>query len=298
MLNLVVPSPLQEIKDPLFVQKEIRLFMKREDLIHPIVSGNKWRKLKYNLLKAKEEGRGTLLSFGGAYSNHIHALALVAKEEGMKVVGVIRGEEHSILNDTLSFAKSCGMLLHFVSREEYKKKTEEEFLLQLEKRFGSFFLIPEGGCNEEGVLGCAEICGELEIEYDFICTACGTGTTMAGIISSLPENKKAIGFSALKGGDFLYDEINQLLVGQENKKTNNWRIETSYHFGGYGKWNQELLDFMATFKKNHGISLDQVYTGKMMYGLFDLIEKNYFAKGSTVVALHTGGLQGLGGLEK
>lgn len=295
MLNLQLPSPLQEIKDTLFEEKEIRLFMKREDLIHPIVSGNKWRKLKYNLLKAKEEGYSSLLSFGGAYSNHIHALALAAQENGIKAIGVIRGDEITQLNQTLSFAKSCGMELHFISRVDYNKKNTMEFQTQLKSLFGDFYLIPEGGSNKEGVFGCSEITKEIELDYNFICSACGTGTTLAGIISTLPENKKAIGFSALKGGDFLYEEIEGLLP---IKNKENWHIETAYHFGGYGKWNQELLDFMETFKKNHGVPLDQIYTGKLMYGIMDLIKKEYFKKGSTIVALHTGGLQGLAGLEK
>lgn len=298
MLNLQLPSPIQEIKDTLFEQKEIRLFMKREDLIHPIVSGNKWRKLKYNLLKAKEEGQDKLLSFGGAYSNHIHALALAAHETGIKAIGVIRGDEITKLNETLSFAKSCGMELHFISREAYNKKTTTAFQAHLKSLFGDFYLIPEGGSNEEGVLGCAEITKEIDLDYNFICSACGTGTTLAGIISTLPENKKAIGFSALKGGDFLYNEINQLLPTKIHINKENWHIETAYHFGGYGKWNQELLDFMENFKKNHGVPLDQIYTGKMMYGIMDLIKKDYFKKGFTIVALHTGGLQGLAGLEK
>ncbi len=297
MLNLQLPSPLQEIKDPLFEQKEIRLFMKREDLIHPVVSGNKWRKLKYNLLKAKAEGHTTVLSFGGAYSNHIHALALAAHSYGLKAIGVIRGEELLPLNETLSYAKSCDMKLHFVSREEYKRKNEVDFLSQLNKTFGPYYLIPEGGCNEEGVKGCAEIIDEIDITFDVICTACGTGTTMAGLIVSLPEHKKAIGFSALKGGDFLYAEINQLLSEENRKKKDNWQIQTAYHFGGYAKWNKDLLLFIESFEKKHAIQLDQIYTGKMMYGLYDLIAKDFFSKGATLVALHTGGLQGLVGLK-
>ena len=297
MLNLQLPSPLQEIKDSLLNEKEVRFFIKREDLIHPIVSGNKWRKLKYNLIRAKEEGHTTVLSFGGAYSNHLHALAAATNAAALKSIGMVRGEELSSLNPTLSDAKSNGMELHFISREDYKKKTEENFINTLHEKFGNFYLIPEGGYNEEGRKGCSEILEEITIDFEVVCTACGTGTTMAGIITSLPEKTKAIGFPILKGGDFLYKEINNLLSSSSEFKNRNWHLETDYHFGGYAKWNQELLDFMNVFQQKHGIPLDQVYTGKMMYGLFDLIGKDFFQKGTTIVALHTGGLQGLGGLE-
>jgi 1-aminocyclopropane-1-carboxylate deaminase len=294
LLNLQLPSPLQEIYDPLLEEKELKLFIKREDLIHPVISGNKWRKLKYNLSKAKEEGHTTVLSFGGAYSNHIHALSTAAQYAGLRAIGIIRGEEVLPLNATLSDAKSFGMKLLFVSREEYKKKNEQNYINALRNTLGEFYLIPEGGSNEEGVKGCMEITEEIEIAYDYICLACGTGTTMAGVIAGMGMNKKAIGFPVLKGGDFLYEEIKNLLTS--NHKNKNWHLETGYHFGGYAKWNEELLNFMNDFKNNYSIPLDQVYTGKMMFGLMDKIKKDHFEKGSVIVALHTGGLQGLSGI--
>ena len=293
MLNLQLPSPIQEIKGSLLDEKGVRLFIKREDLIHPFVSGNKWRKLKYNLQKAKEEGQDTILSFGGAYSNHIHALAAATKALGLKSIGIIRGEEILPLNDSLRYAKSCGMELSFVSREVYKRKTEIDFIESLREKFGDFYLIPEGGYNTEGMKGCKDIAAEIDSEYDFICCACGTGTTISGIIASLPKGKKAIGFPVLKGGDFLYEEIKQLLSKTEKSEDNNWHLETNYHFGGYAKWNKELVDFITDFKEKHDIQLDQVYTGKMMYGLFDLIKNDSFKEGTSIIALHTGGLQGL-----
>lgn len=294
MLQLNLPSPVEELKASILDEKEVRLFVKREDLIHPIVSGNKWRKLKYNLAKAKEEGQDTILSFGGAYSNHIHALAGAAKEIGMRSIGIIRGEELGADNSTLSFAKECGMELHFVTREAYKRKTEKAWLDELEEQLGRFYLVPEGGSNAEGVMGCQEIITEINFPYDAVCVACGTGTTMAGLVASLPGNKKAIGFPVLKGGDFLYDEIKALLVSVNAPVNNNWQLQTDYHFGGYAKWNNDLLNFMKDFKNEHGIQLEQIYTAKMMYGIFDLIEKGFFEKGTSVVALHTGGLQGGG----
>ncbi len=293
MLPLRLPSPLQEIKDSFLEEKEVRLFIKREDLIHPIVSGNKWRKLKYNFFAAKEKRQNTILSFGGAYSNHIHALAGAAEAWGFKSIGIIRGEELLPLNPTLSYAKACGMELFFVSREVYKRKNEPGFLQELQAKFGDFYLVPEGGSNSAGVRGCMEILPEIELPYDVVCLACGTGTTMAGLIASLPADNKAIGFPVLKGGSFLYEEINTLLAPLELDRKNNWYLEENYHFGGYGKWNAELLRFMEDFKNKHGIALDQVYTGKMVYGLMDKIRKGFFKRGTVVVALHTGGLQGL-----
>lgn len=292
MLSLNLPSPIQELNAPFLEEKEVRLFVKREDLIHPIVSGNKWRKLKYNLAKAKEQGHTTLLSFGGAYSNHIHALAWAAQEMGFRSIGIIRGEELGADNDTLSFARDCGMELYFVTREEYKRKTETTWIQALEQKLGRFYLVPEGGSNREGMIGCQEILPEIKMPYDAVCVACGTGTTMAGLVTSLPENKRAIGFPVLKGGDFLYDEINSLLTSVGHISSGNWELQTNYHFGGYAKWNDELRSFMSDFQNQHGIPLDQVYTAKMMYGLFDLIRKDFFEKGTSIVALHTGGLQG------
>jgi len=282
----------------LLEEKGLKLFVKREDLIHPVVSGNKWRKLKYNLSRAKTEGHDTLLSFGGAYSNHIHALACAAKEEGFRAIGIIRGEEAKTLNDTLSYARECGMELYFVSREDYREKEEKYFLENLEKQFGRFYLIPEGGSNREGVQGCMEIISELNIEWDTICTACGTGTTMAGLVASLPEDKKAIGFPVLKGGSFLYKEIQDQLSSFSKERNSNWHLEEQYHFGGYAKWDQTLLDFIEGFKIKHRLELEPVYTGKMMYGIMELVRNDFFKKGTVVVALHTGGLQGLSGLKK
>ena len=258
-------------------EKEINLFVLRLDLVHPYISGNKWFKLKYNLEEARKQGKKTLVTFGGAYSNHIIAAA-AGKEFGFKTIGIIRGEElNEDDNSVLQFAKYCGMELRFVSREEYRKK---EFNIKDE-----YYLLPEGGTNELAVKGCAEIISLIDIPFDYISCAVGTGGTIAGIISSLNENQKAIGFPVLKGGEFLKNEIEKLV--QTNA---NFELQTEYHFGGYAKKNEELLNFISDFKSNHNIQLDFVYTGKMMFGIFDLIKKNYFEKGATIVAVHTGGL--------
>lgn len=283
-------TPIQELKCQLFEQQEIRVLVKREDLNHPFVSGNKWWKLKYNLEDALSQGHDTLLTFGGAYSNHIFATAAAGRELGLKTIGIIRGEEVLPLNHTLSFAKSCGMKLHYISREAYRKKTELDFIDQLHDQFGTIYLIPEGGTNELAVKGCAEFAEQLnnEIDFDFLCLSIGTGGTMAGIIDGLEASKRIIGFSSLKGGAFLEEEIKKITLPGNT----NWSINTDYHFGGYGKASSELKSFIDHTKANYQLSLDIVYTSKMFFGVVDLITKGYFKRGSTVLVLHTGGMQG------
>jgi 1-aminocyclopropane-1-carboxylate deaminase len=202
-------TPIIELRTPFFKEKSLRVLVKREDLNHPHISGNKWWKLKYNLKAALDEGHDTLLTFGGAFSNHIFSTAAAAKELGLKSVGIIRGEETLPLNATLSFARECGMQLHYVSREAYRHKTEEDFLTELKNRFGKFYMIPEGGTNELAVKGCAEFANNLgrEVEFDYLCLAAGTGSTMTGMMEGSHESKSIIGFPVLKGGDFLKDEI-------------------------------------------------------------------------------------------
>ncbi len=279
---------LQEIITPLLKEHGLRLLVKREDLNHPFVSGNKWWKLKYNLEESVRLGHDTLLTFGGAYSNHIFATAAAGKELGLKTIGIIRGEETLPLNPTLAFAESCGMKLHYISREAYRKKSEPDFVEQLHNQFGSFYLIPEGGTNELAVKGCQEWAQQLnEIEFDYLCLPVGTGGTMAGLIEGLDTSKKIIGFSSLKGGEFLVDEIKKMTSPERN----NWIINTDYHFGGYGKITSELKDFIEEMKTNHQLPLDVVYTGKMFFGILELITKNYFKEGSTILLLHTGGMQ-------
>jgi len=283
-------APIQELKSQLFEQHGVRVLVKREDLNHAFVSGNKWWKLKYNLEDALRQGHETLLTFGGAYSNHIFATAAAGKELGLKTIGIIRGEEVLPLNHTLSFAESCGMKLHYISREAYRKKTELDFIEQLHQEFGNFYLIPEGGTNELAVKGCAEFAEQLnnEIDFDYLCLSIGTGGTMAGIIAGLDASKRIIGFSSLKGGAFLEEEISKM----KSPEKTNWSVNTEYHFGGYGKTTSELKDFIVKVKEDYQLPLDIVYTGKMFFGVVDLITKGYFKRGSTVLALHTGGLQG------
>ncbi|MEJ8803620.1 1-aminocyclopropane-1-carboxylate deaminase/D-cysteine desulfhydrase [Pontibacter sp. H249] len=291
-------APLQKLHDPLLEAHDITLWIKREDLLHPHISGNKWRKLKYNLQAAQEQQKTTLLTFGGAYSNHIAATAAAGKEYGFGTIGIIRGEEHLPLNPTLSFATSCGMELHYISREKYKLKHEAPFLLELAAQFNNPYIIPEGGTNNLAVKGCTEIVQDISINYDYICCASGTGGTIAGIIAGLAGEKQVLGFPALKGGEFLQQEIEQLVHNYSGQKYSNWQLITDYHFGGYAKVKPELIAFIKAFQGQHQIPLEPIYTGKMMYGLFELIKGGYFSKGTTILAVHTGGLQGNAGFRE
>ncbi len=276
----------------------VSLFMKREDLLHPEVSGNKFRKLKYNLKNAIFEKHSKIVTFGGAYSNHIAATAAAGKLYGLKTIGVIRGEElgkdleKTIQeNPTLQFASSCGMEFEFISREDYRKKDSDEMLERLQKKFGLLYLVPEGGTNSLAIKGCEEILSEEDKNFDVVCCAVGTGGTISGIINSSSEAQKIIGFPALKG-DFLTSEVEKLTT----KK--NWGMAIDYHFGGYAKVNSDLVNFINNFKLQYNIALDPVYTGKMMYGIFDLISKDHFSENTRILAVHTGGLQGIPGMNQ
>lgn len=279
----------QEIK---IKNSSVKVFIRREDLIHPFISGNKYRKLKYNLLQAKKENQTTLLTFGGAFSNHIAATAFAGKENGFKTIGIIRGEElypKIDENPTLKFAKQCGMEFVFVSREEYRLKDTQEFIDKLKNHLGSFYIIPEGGTNYLAVKGCEEIISKEDSIYDFICCAIGTGGTISGIINSALDNQKVLGFPSLKG-DFLQKDISKFA------SRNNWDLILDYHFGGYGKVSEELILFINQFYKEHKVPLDPIYNGKMVFGVIDLIDKKYFPENTKILLIHTGGIQGIDGM--
>ena len=270
----------------------VELWLKREDLIHPLVSGNKFRKLKYNLEKAKALGCDTLLTFGGAFSNHIAAVAAAGEIVNFKTVGIIRGEEleTSIPNNpTLQFVKNHGMDLQFVARSEYRKKTEAAFLTTFQTQYPNCYILPEGGTNHLAIKGCEEILTEQDNKFDIICCAVGTGGTVAGLINSAQNHQKILGFPALKG-NFLTDEIRKFAT------RSNWQLVSDYHFGGYAKINKELISFLNNFYQNYDVKLDPVYTGKMMFGVIDLIDRGEFIPGTKILAIHTGGLQGVKGM--
>ena len=281
----------KEISLPVLIEKEVRLFIKRIDKIHPFVSGNKWFKLKYNLIEAKKKRHNTLLTFGGAYSNHISATAFAAQEKGLMSIGIIRGEEYLPLNPTLRFAIDNGMKLYYIIRSNYKEKTSANFLEALKNQFGDFYLISEGGTNELAIQGAKEILDTNDTQ-DYICCPVGTGGTIAGIINASNNLQTVIGFPAIKG------------FKQLEKDINNWTNSTNYKFindyvgNGYAKINKDLVAFINEFNALHNVPLDGIYTGKMMMGILDLVGKDYFPKGSSILAIHTGGLQGNKGMSE
>lgn len=289
----------QKIELPILKEKGIELFIKREDLLHPTISGNKYRKLKYNLQQAKLEGKKRLLTFGGAYSNHILATAAAGKENGFKTIGIIRGEELGenvektlTQNLTLKQSASLGMEFLFISRSDYQQKNEKWYVDLLLKKYPDAYLIPEGGTNKLAIKGCEEILTKQDTQFTHITCAMGTGGTVTGVINSSKYHQQLLVFPALKGS-WIESEIKSL---KPNK--NNWNVVRGYQGKGYGKVTEELISFVNAFKKQTNIPLDPIYTGKMMLGLMDLIQKDYFSKESKILAIHTGGLQGITGINQ
>lgn len=281
------PAPLLKINDPLLDEKKISLYIKREEQIHPYIFGNKWYKLKYNLIEAERQNKDTLLTFGGAFSNHIFASAAAGTIFGFKTIGIIRGEEHLPLNPVLSFAKDHGMLINYVSRSDYRRKTDDVFIDKLRSIFGDFYLLPEGGTNSLAVKGCAEIPATIKIGYDYLCAACGTGGTIAGLIAGVNNDVKVLGFPVLKGGGFLRSVIDGLLSEYKIERKDGYELFLDYHFGGYAKINHELNSFLNDFESRNNFKPDRIYTGKMLYGIFDLIRSNFFKMNQTIVALNS-----------
>lgn len=293
MFELQKPTPLEKLAVPLFEERGVEVFVKRDDQIDQEISGNKWRKLKYNLMAAKAEGYQKVLTFGGAYSNHIAATAAACKRFGFQSVGIIRGDElHADSNPTLQKAADDGMQLLFISRSEYKHREDEAWVRQLAARHEAFD-IPEGGSNELALKGVSELMTEIDIAFDYIICPVGTGGTLAGLVKGLRSNQQAIGISSLKGEAYLENSVLEL-----TEHTNSWELIHDYHFGGYAKYDQELIAFINQFFEESQMSLDPVYTGKMMYAVFDLIKKGKFPQGSRLVCVHTGGLQGIAGFNQ
>ncbi|QEK50612.1 1-aminocyclopropane-1-carboxylate deaminase/D-cysteine desulfhydrase [Pedobacter aquae] len=290
MLNLQFDSPEEEVSYPIFKQKNIRLFVKRDDLIHPFISGNKWRKLKYNLLKASANQQNHLVTFGGAYSNHLLATAAAGAKFGFKTTAFVRGEE--VNNSLLNLCKIHGMHLIFTSRDNYKNKKHlfDEYFAHDPKAY----FIDEGGAGKEAELGCREIVTELQQTYDYIFCAAGTGTTAAGIINAIDLNKLDSTFAmvpVLKGGAFLKNDIEPLLINKPN-----YLLLDQYHFGGYAKTTSELIQFIKDFTSKTGILLDPVYTGKAMFAIQDLAQQDFFKANSKILMIHTGGIFGILGM--
>jgi 1-aminocyclopropane-1-carboxylate deaminase len=290
-ITLDIYSPIHQITDPLFETKDIEVFIKRDDMIHPLISGNKWRKLKYLLQKAQAEGKTHLITFGGAYSNHLLATAAAAAKFGFRSTGFVRGEE--VQNDTLFMCRLHGMQLIFADRDSYRDKPS-----LFEKYFGAdadAFFIDEGGASPEAAKGCSELVNELTETYNHIFCACGTGTTAAGIINGIRQHQLNTRFNAIpvfKNGGFIKNEIDKYLTAPSD-----YGLHQDYHFGGYAKTTPELIDFIKQFVAKTGILIEPVYTAKMLYALYDLAAKDYFKPGDKVLAIHTGGIWGLMGMK-
>lgn len=270
----------------------IQLDVLRLDEVHPTISGNKWFKLKYNLQEAQNQQKNTLLTFGGAFSNHIYAVAHAGKEFQFQTIGIIRGEELANqwqTNPTLSEAVSLGMKLYFVSRNEYREKEKGTVFQEIYQR--NMYVIPEGGTNEHAIKGTMEIITNEHSNYDFIACSVGTGGTISGLSLAAKSHQTILGFSSLKNADFLHQEIERF----SHKK--NFKLFLSHHFGGYGKVTTELMEFITLFQQKYNVPLDPIYTAKMMLGLTQEIEKGSFAKNSKILAIHTGGLQGVKGMK-
>jgi 1-aminocyclopropane-1-carboxylate deaminase len=291
-IDLEIFSPVHQINNPLFDEHGVKVFLKRDDLIHPMISGNKWRKLKYLLKNAQAQHKNHLVTFGGAYSNHLLATAAAAAQFGFKATGIVRGE--AVDNNTLFLCKLHGMQLLFTDRESYRDKPA--LFTQYFGDNDDTFFIDEGGASVEGALGCSELVDELTESYDHIFCACGTGTTAAGIINGLTRHQLKTRFNAIpvfKNGGFIKEEIDRFLNAPSD-----YDLHTDYHFGGYGKTTNELIDFVKQFVATTGIVIEPVYTGKMLYALYDLIAKDHFKPGANILAIHSGGIWGLLGMRE
>ena len=282
MLMNPADAPLQQLTD--------RLYIKRDDLLDPLIGGNKFRKLKYNMLHAKDQQKNHLLTFGGAYSNHILATARAAQLNGFGATGLIRGHAENGLSPVLSKVEELGMHLNFISRDDYLRRHDADYIAQIQSKYPDAYIIPEGGTNALALRGVSEIRDELPDDVDLIATAVGSGGTLAGLVRAYADRPDVtiLGFSVLKGDDQLTQTIQGLLEAEGIAPLCPWRVITDHHFGGYAKAPDTLIHFITSFEEQYGIDLDYVYTGKMMYGLLEHL--NSHTNINKAVALHTGGL--------
>jgi 1-aminocyclopropane-1-carboxylate deaminase len=285
------PSPLTPIVDNELARHQIEVWIKRDDLIHPVISGNKWRKLKYILNHALHLGADCIVSMGGSYSNHLHALAFVGKTLGIRTVGYVRGEQPEPLTPTLSDLRDWGMELRFVSRSEYRQLRDYKHHDSLPGLKSGQYWLPEGGSTDLALKGVAETVAEIDHDFNLLAVACGTGTTLAGLVAHAPVSSRILGVAALKNAGFLVYDVQQLL-GSQGISRENWQIALDYHCGGFAKTTPALCSFIREFETRHGIPLEPVYTGKLLFAIYDLIRQDYFEAGQKLVVLHTGGLQG------
>lgn len=291
-----IESKLQKISHPLFEKYQLTVSIKRDDAIHPIISGNKWRKLKFNLHYAKTHHYVGVISFGGSFSNHIHALAFACQQQGLKSIAIIRGEKEYASNFTLSMAQQWGMKLNFVDRNTYRLRENKDYLAELQQAYPDYLIVPEGGSNASALTGVGEIITELnhQCEFDTLLTPVGSGGTLAGLIKADNNQHNLLGISVLKQDGYLAEQVNSLL--SDTCHFNNWLILPEFHRGGYAKFKKEDVEKILSFNQQTGFIFEPVYSGKMILAFLELIEQGYFPSGHRIVLLHTGGLQGIGGL--
>ncbi|MFD5034578.1 1-aminocyclopropane-1-carboxylate deaminase/D-cysteine desulfhydrase [Streptomyces sp. NPDC058405] len=288
-----LPSPLRPAEDERFARHGVRLLLKRDDLIHPELPGNKWRKLAPNLRAAAASGRRTLLTFGGAYSNHLRATAAAGRLLGFATVGVVRGQELAgrPLNPSLARCAADGMRLHFMDRATYRRKAETAVVTAVCARTGlerdSVYVVPEGGSNALAAQGCADLGRELRGTAGTVAVACGTGGTLAGLAAGLGADQRAVGFPVLRGG-FLDQEVRDLQRAAFGGPAGDWRLDDRFHFGGFARTSPLLDAFAEDFEDRHGLPVERLYVAKMLYGLTALVEEGAFPPGSSVAAVITG----------
>jgi 1-aminocyclopropane-1-carboxylate deaminase len=281
-------AEIQPLNKFWYQNKVAGMDMLRLDLLHPIVSGNKWYKLRLNMKHALEHGYKTIVTFGGGFSNHLVATAFAAQQVGLKSIGIVRGT-YDLLTPTLLDCKAYGMELIFVTSEDYKKKHEPNWAKELVSHFDELFIIPEGGANEWGRAGAGLLDRFVGDSYTHIAVSVGTGTTLMGLRNKINPRQQILGFVPMKQGKYLAGHISEHLVEGQDR---NWQLFDKWHFGGFGKWDDRLLDFMNIFYKENNVPLDIVYTSKMMYGIKELLDDNFFTVSDKILCIHTGGLQG------
>lgn len=289
-----LPSPLEKILHPLFASKKVEVYIKRDDLIHPIVSGNKWRKLKYNFEAFRSSAKSGIITLGGAYSNHLVASAEACWQQDIPLLAIVRGEQVS--NDSLDFCRAKGMRIEFISRSDYRTIRENGLPREMLEKYPDFHFIPEGGSNLEGIRGCQEILSEVKEHFDLVFCPVGSGTTLCGLISG-PKGAGIVGVSSLNGG-FMEKEIAHMLSKYNLAQVNPWSVSSDFHFGGFAKVTQDLVDFTRSFKEVSGIQLDYIYSAKMVYGLCEMLRSGEIPQGTKLLLIHTGGLQGNASFEK
>ncbi len=291
-----IPSNLEPVSLKEFGIYSPKVWVKRDDLIHDVISGNKWRKLKYNLQDFIRSNKKGILTFGGAHSNHIDAVAFIAEALKIPIIIIIRGEKPNELSPTLKRCMKMGVELHFFQRKEYKDRSKNQSWIK--DRFPDYYIIPEGGANANGIKGCKEIVAEINVDFDEIYCDVGTGATCAGISKALKKHQGVNGIVVLKGAEYLKKEIYQFLkINKASASKNKVQLFHDYHMGGYGKKNKELISFMRKFYEITGIKTDPIYSGKMFYGLVKELQKGNSDKEKKIIALHSGGLQGVEGYE-